>query len=52
VKFLVENGADINARTSTYGGTALWLAKQKHQDGHPLIVFLESMGALDIGPDL
>jgi hypothetical protein len=52
VKFLVENGADINARPNNDGGTALWWAKQKFEDGHPVVSFLESMGALEIGPDL
>ena len=49
---MVENGADINKKTNGSGGTALWWAKQKHGDEHPVIEYLESIGALAIGPDL
>jgi prolyl 4-hydroxylase len=52
VKYLVENGADINAKTHGSGGTALFYAKQQLDDEHPVVTFLESMGALEIGPDL
>ena len=52
VKFLVENGVDVNAKTHETGGTALWWAKQNLDNEHPVITFLESMGALEIGPDL
>lgn len=52
VKYLVENGADINAQTHSKGGTALWWAKHQLDDEHPVVTFLESMGALEIGPDL
>jgi len=53
VKYLFENGADINMKTNSgAGGTALYYAKQKYSDEHPLISYLESIGALDIGPDL
>jgi prolyl 4-hydroxylase len=52
VKFLVENGADINARPNGSDGTALWWAKKKHGDDHPVVSFLEGLGALAIGPDL
>lgn len=53
VKYLVENGADINARTTgEYGGTALYYAKSKFEDDHPIVAYLESLGALEIGPDL
>lgn len=51
VKLLVENGADVHAKT--YGaGTALWWAKQSHDADHPVIQFLESLGAPDAGPEL
>ncbi|KAG7361234.1 2-oxyglutarate/Fe(II) oxygenase [Nitzschia inconspicua] len=52
VKFLVENGADVNAKTSEAGGTPLWWAKQNLEDNDPVISFLESIGALEIGPEL
>ena len=52
VKYLVEQGADINVKTAGDGGSALWWAKQRLEDDHPVIGFLESVGALAIGPDL
>jgi Ankyrin repeats (3 copies) len=52
VKLLVENGADLSARTAGDGGTALWWAKQTHPEDHPVVQFLEEIGALDIGPEL
>mmetsp|Transcript_40085 Transcript_40085/g.96790 ORF Transcript_40085/g.96790 Transcript_40085/m.96790 type:complete len:494 (-) Transcript_40085:177-1658(-) len=52
VKYLVENGVDVNAKTHDNGGTALWWAKQNLDEEHPVVTFLESMGALEIGPDL
>jgi prolyl 4-hydroxylase len=52
VRLLVENGADVNATTYGNGGNALWWAKQTHQDDHPIIQFLESIGATSVGPEL
>lgn len=53
VKFLVENGADVNAMThGDLGGTALYYAKKTFEDDHPIVAYLESIGGLDIGPDL
>ena len=52
VKFLVSNGADPNARTGEAGGTALYWAKKTLDEDHPVISFLESIGGLEIGPDL
>lgn len=52
VKYLIENGADPNVTTGADGGTALWWAKQTHKDDHPIIEFLESIGALESGPEL
>ena len=52
VRYLVENGADVNAFTGDSGGTALFYAKQKFEDDHPIIAYLESLGAVEIGPDL
>lgn len=53
VKFLVENGADFNEKTGHgSGGTALWWAKQAHGADHPIVTFLESVGAMYAGPEL
>jgi len=52
VKYLVENGADVNATTGSDGGTALYYARRVLEENHPVISFLESLGALDTGPDL
>jgi hypothetical protein len=52
VKLLVDNGADFNVKTYGTGGTALWWAKQAHGEEHPVIEFLESLGALEAGPEL
>jgi prolyl 4-hydroxylase len=52
VKLLVENGADVNLRTYGKGGTVLWWAKQALDEDHPVVQFLESMGALEAGPEL
>jgi len=52
VKYLVEAGADVNAQTGDTGGTALYYAKQRFEADHPVVTFLESLGALEIGPDL
>lgn len=52
VRYLVENGADVNAITDNGGGTALYYARQKFEDDHPVVAFLESLGAVEIGPDL
>lgn len=51
VKYLVENGADANELTGV-GETALWWARHELGDGHPVVTFLEDMGAMDVGPDL
>ena len=52
VRYLVENGADVNAKTGEGGGTPLNLAKTYLEEDNPVIAFLESVGALDVGPDL
>lgn len=51
VKYLIENGADVNATTKG-GESALWWAKQIHDEDHPVIEFLESLGAVEAGPEL
>mmetsp|Transcript_8069 Transcript_8069/g.11725 ORF Transcript_8069/g.11725 Transcript_8069/m.11725 type:complete len:513 (+) Transcript_8069:63-1601(+) len=53
VKYLYESGADLNARTNNgKGGTAMYFAKKKYGDDHEVVSYLESLGALDVGPDL
>jgi prolyl 4-hydroxylase len=52
VKYLIASGADANATTSSVGGTALWWAKKELGADHPVVEFLESLGALEAGPEL
>jgi len=53
VRFLYESGADLNARTNDgKGGTALWLAKNDLGHDHAIVSYLESLGAIDVGPEL
>jgi prolyl 4-hydroxylase len=53
VKLLIDHGADYNAHThKEEGGTALWWAKQLLEEKHPIIEFLESLDALEAGPEL
>jgi len=52
VKLLLDNGADKNAKTSELGGTPLWWAKQSLESNHPVIEFLQNLGAMDVGPEL
>jgi len=52
VKYLIEQGADPNIKTGGEGGTALWWAKKQHEEDDPIIEFLESIGALESGPEL
>jgi len=53
VKVLVEKGADINGVTKGRNGKSpLYLVIEEHGEDHPLVEFLESLGALSIGPDL
>jgi prolyl 4-hydroxylase len=52
VRLLVENGADLNAKTADEGGTPLWWAKQELGEDHPVVAFLEEIGGLDVGPEL
>jgi prolyl 4-hydroxylase len=51
VKLLIDHGADVNAKTNA-GQSGLSLAKEIHGEGHPIIEFLESLGAIEAGPDL
>lgn len=52
VKLLVDNGAELDAKTFGTGGTALWWAKRELGSDHPVVLFLESIGALNAGPEL
>jgi len=52
VKLLIDNGADMDAKTHGSGGTPLWWAKQNLEEDHPVIEFLEGLGALEVGPEL
>eukprot|EP00545_Synedropsis_sp_CCMP1620_P000654 CAMPEP_0119012448 /NCGR_PEP_ID=MMETSP1176-20130426/6730_1 /TAXON_ID=265551 /ORGANISM="Synedropsis recta cf, Strain CCMP1620" /LENGTH=537 /DNA_ID=CAMNT_0006965407 /DNA_START=63 /DNA_END=1676 /DNA_ORIENTATION=+ len=53
VKFLYESGADVNARTNGgAGGTVMWWAKRELGEDHEIVSYLESLGAMDAGPDL
>jgi hypothetical protein len=50
LELLVKNGADVNART--FGGdgeTPLHIAKTRLGPFHPVVEYLQSLGALDVG---
>jgi len=46
LRFLVENGSDINVETVN-GGSPLWWARRALDPGHSVIEYLESIGAPD-----
>lgn len=48
IDFLLQHGADINALTDR-GASPLRLAKQYLRHDHPVLAYLESLGAKDIG---
>lgn len=53
VKFLVEQGSDINARTNGgKGGSAFWWARKSHDEDHPMITYMKGVGAAEIEPEL
>lgn len=53
MKILVEKGADINAKTTGEGGrSALYIAIEENGEDSPIVEFLESLGAISLGPDL
>jgi len=53
VKYLYEQGADVNARTGLgNGGSVMWWAKRNLGKDHPVLDFLESVGAQVIEPEL
>ena len=51
VKYLVDMGADIGSKTKN-GGTVLWWAKRLLDEEHPVIEYLESIGAPEEGEEL
>ena len=52
VHFLLEQGADINARTFVGGETPLRIAERKFGFHSSLARYLKSMGGLSVGPEL
>jgi len=53
VMYLVKSGADVNVKTNgEEGASPLWWAKHQHEEDHPVIGFLEGIGALEVGPEL
>jgi prolyl 4-hydroxylase len=53
VEYLLNRGAEINERThGGDGATPLWIAHNLHGKHHPVSLFLESFGGLNIEPEL
>ena len=53
VQLLVSRGAEINARThGGYGETPLRIAEKVLGPSHKVVLYLKSLGALSLGPDL
>eukprot|EP00980_Cylindrotheca_fusiformis_P004165 scaffold909_cov135-Cylindrotheca_fusiformis.AAC.22 len=53
IKLLVDNGAEINARThGGYGESPLRIAEREYGPDSPICHFLKGFGALSIGPEL
>lgn len=53
ISLLVGFGSDINERTNHgAGGSPLYYAKQMKGSNHPVVHFMESLGALEIEPEL
>ena len=52
IELLVNNGADVNTRTfGGVGETPLHIAKRRYGSFHPVVQYLMSLGALDVGAD-
>jgi len=52
VKFLLKGGLEKNERTHTgNGGSPLWWAKKTHGVDHPMVKYLESIGAEEHPPE-
>ncbi|KAL3774624.1 hypothetical protein ACHAWO_001995 [Cyclotella atomus] len=53
VELLIEHGADLNSRThGGRGATPLYIAEHNNGGFHPVVRYLKSLGALNLGPDL
>jgi len=53
IELLVNNGADVNTRTfGGVGETPLHIAKRRYGAFHPVVKYLQSLGALDVGSEL
>jgi prolyl 4-hydroxylase len=53
LEFLINNGADINARTHKGSGvTPLRITVSAHDEDHPAAQYLKSLGAVNAGPEL
>ena len=53
VELLVSHGADLNARThGGHGATPLYIAEHSNGGYHPVVRYLKSLGALNLGPEL
>lgn len=53
IEFLLENGADLNARTHKGSGVSpLKIAREAHGDEHVVVQFLRELGAQELGPEL
>ena len=53
VELLIGHGADLNSRThGGHGATPLYIAEQNNGGFHPVVRYLKSLGALNLGPDL
>lgn len=53
VKYLHSQGADVNARVKDgLGGSPLYYAHKIHGADHPVSLFLESVGGVNIEPEL
>ena len=50
-KYLVDKGADINKKTAS-GHSAARLAKNAHDESHPIYKWFIEMGGTDVGPEL
>ena len=53
LEFLLENGADMNARTHKgTGESPLTIARETHGDDHVIVAFLKELGAEEFGSEL
>ena len=53
VKFLIERGSNVNARTEGgRGGSALWWAMEEHGEENDVVELLKAHGAKHIAPNV